>query len=99
LYSQGDDVVRDASGNLYGTALGGNTCGNQIGCGIVWEFSAQQRRHRRLGAADPDPSGPGTHLRMEQSGFRADQNQAYQGAKAGWPRFIASLEQVLGRVD
>jgi hypothetical protein len=45
------------------------------------------------------PSGAGTHLRMEQSGFRADQNQAYQGAKAGWPRFIASLEQVLGRVD
>ena len=41
LYSQGDDVVRDASGNLYGTALGGNNCGNQIGCGIVWEFSAQ----------------------------------------------------------
>ncbi len=39
----------------------------------------------------------GTHLRMEQSGFRADQQQAYQGAKYGWQKFLASLEQVLAR--
>ena len=45
------------------------------------------------------PSGKGTHLRMEQSGFRPDQQQAYHGAKAGWPRFLASLEQVLERID
>jgi hypothetical protein len=36
---------------------------------------------------------------MEQSGFRPDQKQAYQGAKAGWPRFFAALEQVLARID
>ena len=41
----------------------------------------------------------GTHLRMEQSGFRPDQRQAYQGAKGGWPRFFAALEQVLARPD
>lgn len=41
------------------------------------------------------PTNTGTHLRMEQSGFRPDQQQAYQGAKAGWPRFFANLEQVL----
>ncbi len=41
----------------------------------------------------------GTHLRMEQSGFRPDQQQAYQGAKAGWPRFFAALEKVLARTD
>ena len=41
----------------------------------------------------------GTHLRMEQSGFRPDQQQAYQGAKAGWPRFVAALEQVVARID
>jgi len=41
----------------------------------------------------------GTHLRMEQSGFRPDQQQAYQGAKGGWPQFFAKLEQVLGRMD
>ena len=41
------------------------------------------------------PTRGGTHLRMEQSGFRADQAQAYQGAQGGWPRFIAGLEQTL----
>ena len=34
---------------------------------------------------------------MEQSGFRADQEQAYQGAKMGWSNFFAKLEQVLAR--
>jgi len=41
------------------------------------------------------PTGAGTHLRMEQSGFRPDQQQAYQGAKFGWQNFFAKLEQVL----
>ncbi len=41
----------------------------------------------------------GTHLRMEQSGFRPDQQQAYQGAKYGWQRFFANLEQVLAKAD
>ena len=45
------------------------------------------------------PTGTGTHLRMEQAGFRADQEQAYQGAKYGWQRFLANLEQVLARID
>ena len=44
-------------------------------------------------------TGTGTHLRMEQSGFRPDRPQFYQGAKAGWPRFFANLEQVLARPD
>lgn len=45
------------------------------------------------------PTSTGTHLRMEQSGFRPDQQQAYQGAKHGWPRFLAALERVLARID
>jgi len=45
------------------------------------------------------PAGTGSHLRMEQSGFRPDQQQAYQGAKGGWQRFFAALEQVLARLD
>ena len=45
------------------------------------------------------PTSAGTHLRMEQSGFRPDQWQAYGGANAGWPRFFAALEQVLARID
>ena len=45
------------------------------------------------------PTGKGTHLRMEQSGFRPDQQQAYQGAKYGWEQFFAKLEQVAARTD
>ncbi len=44
------------------------------------------------------PTGKGTHLRMEQSGFRPDQQQAFQGAKFGWQKFLANLEQVLARM-
>ena len=45
------------------------------------------------------PTRTGTHLRMEQSGFRPDQQQYYEGAKGGWQRFFANLEQVLARID
>jgi uncharacterized protein YndB with AHSA1/START domain len=45
------------------------------------------------------PTRSGTHLRMEQSGFRPDQKQAYQGARHGWQNFLANLEQVLARAD
>jgi uncharacterized protein YndB with AHSA1/START domain len=41
------------------------------------------------------PTGTGTHLRMEQTGFRQDQKQAYGGAKPGWQQFFTKLEQVL----
>jgi uncharacterized protein YndB with AHSA1/START domain len=45
------------------------------------------------------PTSTGTHLRMEQSGFRPDQPQYYEGAKGGWQRFVAALEQVVARID
>jgi uncharacterized protein YndB with AHSA1/START domain len=45
------------------------------------------------------PAGTGTHLRMEQSGFRPDQRQAFGGAHAGWQQFFAKLEQILSRPD
>jgi uncharacterized protein YndB with AHSA1/START domain len=41
----------------------------------------------------------GTHLRMEQTGFRPDQPQNYQGAKYGWQQFFTKLEQVLARTE
>ena len=44
-----------------------------------------------------DSTNNGTNLRMEQSGFRPDQEQAYQGAKIGWQRFFNTLEQVLAK--
>jgi len=45
------------------------------------------------------PTSGGTLLRMEQSGFKPDQQQAYQGAKFGWQKFFANLEQVAARAD
>jgi uncharacterized protein YndB with AHSA1/START domain len=42
------------------------------------------------------PAEGGTHVRMEQSGFRPDQQAAYQGAKYGWQKFLGALERVLG---
>ena len=43
------------------------------------------------------PSPKGTHLRMEQVGFRPEQKQALGGAKAGWQQFFAKLEEVVAR--
>ncbi|GAA0295827.1 SRPBCC domain-containing protein [Sphingomonas oligophenolica] len=45
------------------------------------------------------PTGKGTLLRMDQAGFRQDQEQAYQGAKFGWKKFFANLEELLARAD
>jgi uncharacterized protein YndB with AHSA1/START domain len=45
------------------------------------------------------PTSTGTHLPMEQSGFRSDQPQAYHGATHGWPVFLANLERVLARAE
>ena len=41
----------------------------------------------------------GTHLRMEQAGFRLDQGPYYGGAKASWPGFLEKLETVLDGLD
>ncbi len=45
------------------------------------------------------PTATGTVLRVEQSGFRPDQEQAYRGAKAAWKQFLKALEQVSARPD
>ncbi|RUZ80533.1 SRPBCC domain-containing protein [Mesorhizobium sp. M7A.F.Ca.US.006.01.1.1] len=45
------------------------------------------------------PTSTGTRLRMEQSGFRPDQEQAYRGATRGWRQYFTNLSQVLARID
>ena len=37
----------------------------------------------------------GTQVRMEQSGFRPEDEANYQGARHGWQRFLAGLERVV----
>jgi uncharacterized protein YndB with AHSA1/START domain len=46
-----------------------------------------------------EPTSTGTRLRMEQTGFRPEQQSYFRGAKAGWPRFLDALAQVLARAD
>ena len=45
------------------------------------------------------PTAAGTRLRMQQSGFRPDQRQAFGGARAGWEQMFAKLEQVLANAE
>jgi uncharacterized protein YndB with AHSA1/START domain len=39
--------------------------------------------------------GDGTRLRMEQSGFRPDQENNRRGAQFGWRKMLAALERVV----
>lgn len=41
------------------------------------------------------PTGQGTRLRMEQTGFRRDQEEAYRGARAAWTGYLRRLEAML----
>jgi uncharacterized protein YndB with AHSA1/START domain len=41
------------------------------------------------------PTAAGTHLRVEQSGFRPEQKQAFGGAKLGWQQFLEKLETLV----
>jgi len=43
------------------------------------------------------PTEAGTLLRVEQTGFRPNQKQAYGGAHAGWKMFLGQLEEVVAR--
>ncbi len=48
------------------------------------------------------PTENGTHLRMEQTGFRADspeQARYFYGARAGWPRLFEALSDVLTKMQ
>lgn len=42
------------------------------------------------------PTDAGTHVRMEQSGFRAEDEAGYRGMSGGWPHILAGLERVAG---
>lgn len=42
------------------------------------------------------PIDGGTHVRMEHSGFRPQDEGGYQAMGGGWPRIVERLEQVAG---
>ncbi|HTN61790.1 MAG TPA: SRPBCC domain-containing protein [Devosia sp.] len=45
------------------------------------------------------PTSTGTHLRMEQAGFRPDQQQVYMGAHQAWPDYFTAIEKVVAGLD
>ena len=45
------------------------------------------------------PTTGGTHVRMEQTGFRSEQDAAYKGATYGWTKFIGNMERVVGGLE
>jgi uncharacterized protein YndB with AHSA1/START domain len=51
-----------------------------LGSVVVWTLAATKS---------------GTLVRMEQSGFRPDQEANYRGANYGWQKFIGNLERVV----
>jgi uncharacterized protein YndB with AHSA1/START domain len=65
----------------------------------TWNFKHEEAAYNLMSvvAWTLTPTPTGTHLRMEQSGFRPDQPQAYGGAKHGWEKFFANLEQTLAK--
>ena len=44
------------------------------------------------------PTAGGTLLRMEQTGFREDQEANYKGAMYGWRKFIGQMERVVEEI-
>jgi uncharacterized protein YndB with AHSA1/START domain len=44
------------------------------------------------------PTESGTHVRVEQAGFRPDQEANFKGAQYGWKKFLGSLERVVGEM-
>ncbi len=45
------------------------------------------------------PTPHGARVRLEQAGFRPEEEANYQGAHFGWQRFIGGLEEVVAGLD
>jgi uncharacterized protein YndB with AHSA1/START domain len=45
------------------------------------------------------PTKVGTLVRMEQTGFRPEEGQTYQGSSYGWQQFIDGLERAVAGLD
>jgi uncharacterized protein YndB with AHSA1/START domain len=45
------------------------------------------------------PTKDGTRVRMEQTGFPAEESASYKGATYGWTKFIGNMERVVGGLN
>lgn len=64
-----------------------------------WDFDNEDPRYalKSVVTFTLTPTEAGTHLKMEQAGFRPDQPQAYGGARHGWAAFFDKLDGLLAR--
>jgi uncharacterized protein YndB with AHSA1/START domain len=44
------------------------------------------------------PTKNGVHVRMEQSGFRPEDEGSFKGATYGWQKFVGTLERLAGEL-
>lgn len=67
----------------------------------TWDFASDNPAYslKSVVTFTLTPTDAGTHLRMEQAGFRPDQRQAFGGAQAGWGEFFGKLATVLAAED
>ncbi len=61
-----------------------------------WNASGEEAAN---GLKTLTPTKRGTLVRMEQSGFKPEQEANYQGASYGWQRVFGSLERVVTELD
>jgi uncharacterized protein YndB with AHSA1/START domain len=66
-----------------------------------WDSSGDEAKNglRTIVTWTLTPTKTGTHLRMEQSGFRAEDENFYQGANYGWQRMVGALEGVVAGLN
>jgi uncharacterized protein YndB with AHSA1/START domain len=64
----------------------------------TWNASAAAGGLKTVVTWTLTPASGGTHVRMEQTGFRPEDEANYKGAGYGWQRFVAGLEKVAARL-
>jgi uncharacterized protein YndB with AHSA1/START domain len=64
-----------------------------------WDASGEAGGLRTVVTWTLTPTAAGTRVRMEQSGFRPEEEANYRGATYGWQKFFAGLERVSAGLD
>lgn len=67
----------------------------------TWDFAHEDPAYnlKSVVTLTLTPTRTGTHLRVEQTGFRPEQKQASGGAKYGWQNFLSKLDELLARTN
>ena len=65
----------------------------------TWDFAHEDQAYalKSVVTFNLTPTATGTHLRVEQAGFRTTQKQALGGALQGWTQMLEKLEGVAGK--